>query len=346
MAGARGVSPCVGIAQGDGRRKYKTMCSAIADSPLTIGELARVCAATPPRPHHAALLAAIHEMWPGFSFRRALTRGGWYRPGGLITESGERLSDDLQRWTDRAWQSCGGDGSRFVQTFGKPVLLATRITGRTHYFVAAYGRRATEFLQLEIEELEEVTDRRLFDPDEPPEDPVQLAEPERPLRVEPRPLGPARYALRRLADIHSFLGRLQGQSPLAPPVVRFLAEWDASSAGRSAHFSDEWVLALAEHLDRFKQPRLTAKPVPAPRKRSAPPDMMDEKLGADLGAALHIYDRHAGYPFAWYFHLVANRGVNRAVASHVAWDLAAGYDYLPRCDAELVSSWMDAPYSV
>ena len=323
----------------------KNMCSAIADSPLTVGELARVCGSAPPRPHHAALLAAIEDMWPGFGFRLALSRGGWYRPGGVITEQGDRLSSDVQRWAEQAWQACGGDPLRFALTFGDAPPLATRIAGRTHYFVAAYGRRAAEFLQLEVEELEEVADRRLFDPDDPPDDPALLVDPERPLGVEPRPVSPARYALRRLTDINSFLGRLQGQSPVSPPAVRFLEEWDASSAGQSAHFSDEWVLALADHLDRFRQERLSAKPVPAPRKRSPPPDM-DEKAGADLGAALHIYDRHAGYPFAWYFHLVTNHGVGRAVAAHVGRDLAAGYDYLPARDAAVLRAWLDRPYCV
>jgi hypothetical protein len=321
------------------------MCSAIADSPLTVGELARVCAAAPPRPHHGALLAAIREMWPGFTFRLALTRGGWYRPGGVITESGDKLSADLQHWAEQAWQSCGGDPDRFARTFGEPPLLATRIAGRTHYFVSAYGKRAAEFLQLEIEELDEVADRRLFDADDPPDDLAQLIEPDEPLRIDPRPVAPARYALRRLTDINSFLGRLQDQSPLAPPALRFLDEWDASSARSAAHFSDEWVLGLAEHLDCFRQPRLSAKPVPAPRKRSAPPDTED-KVGADLGAALHIYDRHAGYPFAWYFHLVTNHGVSRTVANHVAQDLAAGYDYLPPRDADVLRGWLGDPYCI
>jgi hypothetical protein len=312
---------------------------------LTVAELSRVCAATPPRPHHGALLAAIEAMWPGFDFRLALTRGGWYRPGGVIASGGERVGSDLQGWAEQAWQSCNADPGCFAQRFGDADLLVTRAVGRTHYFVVAYGKRAAEFLQLEVEELEEVADRRLLDPDLPPEDLGQLLEPEHPLRVEPRPVSPARYALRRLTDINSFLGRLQGQSPVAPPVVRFLDEWDASSAGHAAHFSDEWILALAGHQDRFRQERLSAKPVPAPRKRSAPPDM-DEKGGADLGAALHIYDRHAGYPFAWYFHLVANRGVGRAVAAHVGHDLAAGFDYLPPRDAAVLRAWLDKPYCV
>lgn len=321
------------------------MCSAIAESPLTVGALARLCEATPPRPHHGALLAGIQEMWPGFAFRLALTRGGWYRPGGVITEHGERIAADLEQWAQRSWQSCGGEPARFARDFRQPALLATRIVGRTHYFVAAYGRSAAEFLQLEIEETQETADRRLFDPDDPPEELGPLVDPERPLRVEPQPLGPARYTLRRLADINAFLGRMQGQSPLAPPVVRFLQDWDDSSAGRAEHFSGEWVLALGEHLDRFRQPRLSAKPIAAPRKRSAPQDT-EGKAGADLGAALHIYDRHAGYPFAWYFHMLTNQGVDRAVAGHVGLDLAAGFDYLPARDVEVLHGWLDKPYCV
>lgn len=321
------------------------MCSAMADLPMPTAELARICAATPPRPHHGALLAAVAAMRPDLNFHLALTRGGWYRPGGVIAASGERLSSDLQRWAEQAWQACSADAASLARRLADADLLATRISGRSHYFVAAYGNRGAEYLQLEVEELQEVADRHLLDPDAPPEDLAQLLEPEHPLRVDPQPVAPPRYALRRLTDIHAFLVRLQGQSPLAPPVVRFLAEWDASSAGRAARFCDEWVLALAEHLDRYKQARLSAKPIPAPRKRSPPQDLED-KSGGDLGAALQIYDRYAGYPFAWYFHMVTNKGVSRSLAAHVGHDLRHGYDYLPARDAKILADWLDRPYCV
>jgi hypothetical protein len=320
------------------------MCSAIAESPVTLDELARACAGAQPRPHHSALLDAVHTIWAGLEFTRALTRGGWHRPGGVIGESGDRIAPDLQDWAERAWRSCGEDAQRLAETFGRHGLLATRIAGQTHYFVAPYGRRGSEFLQLEVEELLEVADRRLFDPDEPPADLQELVDPAHPLRVDPRPIAGPYYALRRLTDVHAFIGRMRDQSPEPAPAVRFLDEWDDSSAASAAHFSKEWVLLLGEHLDRFKQPHLTAKPVPAPRKRTVPMD--DGRAGGELGAALHLYDRHAGYPFAWYFHLVANQGVPSAVASHVGRDLERGFDYLPARDVALLRGWLAKPYCV
>lgn len=321
------------------------MCSAIAEPPSTAQQLARVCAEAPVRPHHAGLLAAVQRVCPDLAFRQALTRGGWYRLGGVIGATGARLSAHLQGWAEQAWQACGEDPYRFADAFGGQGLLATRIAGRTHYFVSPYGRRAGEFFQLEVEELQEVADRRLFDPDEPPADLQELVDPAHRLRVDPQPVARPRYALRRYTDIQAFVERIRAQSPAKAAVVRFIEEWEASSAGAAAHFSDEWVLALGEHLDRYKQPHPSAKPVPAPRKRAGPLEARDSR-GAELAAALHIYDRHAGYPLAWYFRMVSNDGVAREVAARVAQDLACGFDYLPRRDAAILAQWVEAPYCV
>ena len=122
--------------------------------------------ASPPRPHHSALLAALAELLPNCEFDCALTRGGWYRPGGLIGPEGRRVADDLESWAEQQLTDCGGDLAECVERHAGADLLATRYVGRSHYFVAAYGAGAAEFLQLEVEGLQEVFDRRLFDPGE------------------------------------------------------------------------------------------------------------------------------------------------------------------------------------
>lgn len=127
-----------------------------------------VLAATPPRPHHSALLQAANRMAPNCEFSHALTRGGWYRPGGVILPDGTRLADDIESWAEAELEDCGGSMELLLERHAGAGLLATRQAGRTHYFVAPLGIGPAEFLQLEVEEVEEVLDRVLFNPAEPP----------------------------------------------------------------------------------------------------------------------------------------------------------------------------------
>lgn len=321
------------------------MGKVVEDMVKASSEVARICAATPPRPHHGALLAAVNSLLPGMSFRLALTRSGWYRLGGVITSSGDPIATDIQDWAERAWQASDEDPLQFAEIFGPQELLATRVDGRTHYFVAPYGSLPAQFMQLEVEELQEVSDRQLFDRQRPPVDLQELVDPRRPLRVEGQSLAAPRYALRRLTDVASYLEEMERATGTPPLVARFMNEWQQSTASHIVQFCQEWVLSLAEHLDRFKQTLRTATPIAAPRRRESPfsyggPD------GADLANVLYEYDRHVGYPFAWYFHMVTNRGVPRAIATHVAHDLDAGFSYLPERDATILRAWLDTPYSI
>lgn len=317
----------------------------VEDMVKASSEVARICGATPPRPHHGALLAAINSLWPGMTFRLALTRSGWYRLGGVITSSGNPIAADIQDWAEQAWEESAEDSLQFAEIFGPQELLATRVDGRTHYFVAPYGPLPAQFMQLEIEELQEVSDRHLFDRKRPPADLQDLVDPQRPLRVERQSLSAPRYALRRLTDVPSFLEEMEWASGTPPLVARFMNEWQNSSASHIVQFSQEWVLSLAEHLDRFKQTLRTATPIAAPRRRESP-FSYDGPDGAELANVLYQYDRHVGYPFAWYFHMVTNRGVPRAVATHVVHDLDAGFSYLPERDATILRAWLETPYSI
>jgi len=62
----------------------------------TLRNLSAEIEATPPRPHHSALLEIANRIRPGCTFRYALNRGGWYRPGGVIAADGTRIADSLE----------------------------------------------------------------------------------------------------------------------------------------------------------------------------------------------------------------------------------------------------------
>ncbi|PIV88048.1 MAG: hypothetical protein COW48_08215, partial [Hydrogenophilales bacterium CG17_big_fil_post_rev_8_21_14_2_50_63_12] len=79
----------------------------------TVQRLIAEIEASTPRPHHASLLAITARLIPECPCRFALTRGGWYRSGGLIRDDGERVADKLEDWVSRELAACGDDLGEF-----------------------------------------------------------------------------------------------------------------------------------------------------------------------------------------------------------------------------------------
>jgi hypothetical protein len=129
-----------------------------------------------PRPHHATLLAAAERLIPDCPWCFVLTRGGWYRAGGVVSPEGACLADKLDEWVEREMADCGDDLGEFLVRHDC-ALLVTRHVGKSHYFVARYGPAPADFLQLEVEELQELLDRQLWDESAPPADAMEITEP-------------------------------------------------------------------------------------------------------------------------------------------------------------------------
>ena len=312
----------------------------------TLRNLADEIEATPPRPHHSALLEIANRIRPGCTFRYALNRGGWYRPGGVIAADGTRIAASLETWTKDELKACGGDMHELAERHTDSGLLVTRHSGRTHYFVAAYGPAPADFLQLEVEELQEVLDRELIDADDPPEDMQELLEPLEPAALDAQAAGAPRYRFRRLIDMRQTIARVMLADGRKAGLPRLLGEWSHSSAAARGHFSDHWVVALREHQDRYRNPVLSASLVSRRARELKPFQWNSERAGLEMFAQLQAFDRAAGYPSAWYFHLVAGTFTPPKVAYAVARDLEAGFSYLPDTETALVKSWAMAPYSV
>lgn len=308
--------------------------------------LAAEIEALPPRPHHAALLEIANRIRPGCTFRYALNRGGWYRPGGVIAADGRRVADSLEAWAQAELDDCGSDMHELVERHADKGLLVTRHTGRTHYFVAPYGPAPADFLQLEVEELQEVLDRKLIDADNPPEDLQELTEPIVPAVVEAQPAGAPRYRFRRLIDVRQTVARASFPEGRPAGLPRLFSEWTHSSAAARGHFSDHWIVALREHLDRYRNPVTSVSLVSRHARELKPFQWNAELSGVDMSAQLQAFDRAAGYPAAWYFHLVAGAYTPPKAAYAIARDLEAGFGYLPDTEAALIKGWVAAPYSV
>lgn len=315
------------------------------------------CAIARPRPHHADLLARLEVALPGRKIVHRMSKGGWFRPGGLISATGEVVSPDITSWAEAAWEAADEDGVRLQAAclgradeadlrldmglppeYGAPVV--TRQAGVTHFFTHEYGSDPEAFLQLEVEELREVSSHRLGE-GPAPESAEDLVSP-RIHGADGLPLGPPVYRLGRLNDMARVLARLSLQHVGAPPgAVRFMADWSLSQSGQRP-LSEFWMMQISAWQDRFGVERLGLKPVSL--KEHVRPPTPEGGDGASLSLALHEYDRRAGYPLAWFFDMVAGRGVPVAVAEGVGEHWEAGFRYLPERHAKCVLDYLRSPY--
>jgi hypothetical protein len=301
--------------------------------------VADACATLPEGADLGALIAAIQAVLPGIEVRHVLTRGGWHRLGGVVDLDGRRIARHIAEWAEAEAE---GDIENLLFKLSKRRYFATRLNGQAHYLVAQTGPAAADFIQIEVEELQEVLDHCITDPDWFPDSIDEFVDPLDFPRLEPEPVGPPRLLFRRLVRI----GDLVRSPDASQRVRRFLEDWDRSSAGESACFSDHWVLSLREYQDRDGEGRLTAKPVTtfAGQVPAVPGDLAAR--GAALANLIHGLDRQIGYPFAWYFHMLTDKRISHRMAEAVHADLMGAYAYLPARDLKVLQDWYDRPYGV
>ncbi len=89
----------------------------------TVQRLIAEIEASTPRPHHTSLLSVMERLMPDCAWRFALTRGGWYRSGGLIRADGDRLADNLDDWLTHEMNACGDDLGEFFDRHADAELL-------------------------------------------------------------------------------------------------------------------------------------------------------------------------------------------------------------------------------
>ena len=290
-----------------------------------------------------ALVKALGQALPDWKFRHTLSRGGWYRLGGIVDANGQRVSDNLESWVEAALDERDGDFGKLIDDFAEQTLYATRLVGQTHYLVAASGEETDDFLQLEIEDLQEMRVHRLFAND--PGTLEELIDP-RGSASNPQPLGLPFYTFRRLQHIGAFLKRMLAQKPEPAAVHRMIEDWAKSSAGAASTFYNHWVIATREHLDRYHQSVFRAQPIATLAGEPPEFDAAPGTSGLKLNAALTHFDRETGYPMAWYFHMLTSKAVPHWVAQTVVEDALTGFAYLPQRDVDIVRSWLHRPYSV
>lgn len=309
--------------------------------------LAEACVQVPVAQGPSGLARELTRIAPQYAFHAVLARGGWYRLGGVVDARGQHVADDLERWAAAELACHADDMATLAAVHAGKDLRATRLTGKTHYWVARTGNGAADFIQLEIEELQEVACHALFPDDHAPASLEDLVDPRGPRDNCPAhqaALGVPFYTLRRLTDIAAFLAGMRAQKPEPQPVHRFIEAWEASSASRATDFSNHWVVTVREHLDRYRQPIRGATPVAALNGAAPRFEGSYGARGLALAEALQRFDRQIGYPLAWFFHMLTTKSVPHAVATAVVEDCQGGFNYLPDRDVQLVRDWLHRPY--
>lgn len=300
--------------------------------------------ATPPRPHHGALLAAMTNMLPECDFRYVLGKSGWHRAGGVLDADGHHLADDLESWALAEWEQCDHDFEQLIDRYVDKGLLATRHTGRSHYFVAAYGPAPEDFLQLEVEELQEVMDRKLFDAEQLPGDYQDLVEPIKHDKIEAHAVGSPQYRFVRLVDMRDVLVKLNAQCNGMSSLARFMSDWSQSRTPNCDHFSEHWVITGLEQYAPDKNSPFTASVISVHSRTLKPFQWDDSQSGTELSNQIRDFDRAAGYQGAWYFHVVGSKLVPDTLTDALQRDLDSGYEYLPEKELQLLIQLRANPY--
>lgn len=301
--------------------------------------LGSACATRPAPADLNALIAVLREMLPGMEPRHALTRGGWHRLGGLVDQDGQRIAHQILAWAEA---ESGGDIDELLLKVADLPYIATRLNGQTHYLVAPIGPGSADFLQIEVEQLQEVQDRPITAPDWFPDSIAEFVDPLDFPHLEPKPLGPPRLLFRRLLRVPDFMASREA----GPRLQRFVRDWERCSAQESAHFSEHWVLSIRESQNRKGALHLSAKPIPI--LAGEIPLLPDGEVarGALLANRIHGFDRALGYPFAWYFHMLTSPKVSHRLAEAVHADLMGAYAYLPARDLKILRDWYADPYGL
>lgn len=304
--------------------------------------LASACSEAGSRYGLESLQQKLQQDMPELEFESVLTRKGWYRIGGVVDVDGEKISDKLADWVET---ESSGDAMELYQRYGAKNYFVTRLNGKTHYLVAQTGERPQDFVQLEMEELQEVMDRPLFDGESVPDTVEEIIDPFEYTRVEAKPISSPRYIFRRIIPIADYLDELIEKAEIKPPVVRFMADWARSSAGEAAPFCKHWVLSFREYTDGYGEPRFHAKPITT-YDGEVPVIGDDVPRGAELANLIHGFDRQIGYPMAWFFFMLTHKQVSHQIAEAIHGDLMGAYAYLPVRDMKVLRDWYDRGYGV
>ncbi|MBF0472076.1 MAG: hypothetical protein HQL48_11975 [Gammaproteobacteria bacterium] len=309
----------------------------------TAEELTQRLGALSPTNGSGAVTKTLCEMMPGFDWEWVLTRGHWHRIGGVVDADHQRITTQIGQWAE---EISGGDIDELVATYFDSNYIVTQHSGTTHFFTAPIGDKSDEFIQVELEELQEVVHRPLIETELLPDTLEEFIDPLDYTRLQPDAVDEPCYHFRRITIIPDLLHQAAQNGRAGISLHRFFNDWESSSAHEGDHFCRHWVLALREYMNSDKEVRWSARPIPT--FVGEMPDLPSGTTlrGVDLANAIHGYDRKMGFHFAWFFMMLSSKSENFALAEAVLSDQMGSYDYLPARDLQVLRHWEKEQYAV
>lgn len=292
------------------------------------------------------LLRQLQNLVPDYPVQLALTGDEWYRLGGVVDMDGRRIANDLIEWVERTYLECGQNLQTLIDYTVEQKLIATKQTGKTLYFVVQSGDRAEDFTLIEIDKTHEVSDRMLVNELQPPEDLEEFIDPLQPFCIESFGFGHSRYTYRRKTDVKLFMEVINERHRGEHPVQRFMDDWNRSSAGQKKRLSDEWIIRPYQHTGRFGERIVNVEIINTQHCILPHLEDFSGKKGSALSNLLNRFDRQAGYPFAWFFHMIKGKHVSTHCAEAVYKDIAGDFAYLGQRDEAVLRDWIASPYNV
>jgi hypothetical protein len=304
------------------------------------------CKNTLPAQGDEVLLKKIQALVPEHTVRLARTGDEWYRLGGVVDMNGKRIANDLIEWTERTYIECGKNLQTLIDHARDQQLIATRQTGNTLYFVMQTGKKAEDFIQIDIDKTHEMADRLLVNDHQPPEDLEEFIDPLEPDCIEAFGIGTARYTYRRKTDVAVFMDEINKHHLEEHSVQRFMDDWNRSTAGQNAVLCEDWIIRPYRHVGRFNEQIINIELINTQNKNIPRLDDIAGKKGVALQSLLTRFDRQVGYPFAWFFYMLKGKLVTPQVATAVFKNLNGDFSYLPERDIAVLKDWISTPYSV
>jgi hypothetical protein len=308
--------------------------------------LTESCKKIIPGKNDDVLLQKLQALVPDYTVTHAYTGDVWYKLGGVFDTHGNRIAGDITEWVERSYLECGQNLQTLIDHTLEQQLIASKITGKTLFFVIQTGDKAEDFTLIEIDKTHEETDRMLVDEANPPEDLEEFIDPLQPFCIESSSLGHSRYTYRRKTDVKLFMDVINEHHPTEHPVQRFMDDWNRSSAGQKRPLSSDWIIRPYRHTGRFGEQIVNVELYNIHKENLPHLEDFSGKKGTALSNILTRFDRHAGYPFAWFFYMVKGKLVSTHSAESAYIDLSNDFAYLPERDEAVLRDWIAQPYNV
>ncbi len=308
--------------------------------------LAKACDSIQPGSGTPSLLEAINSTLSGYEFHLSFTEKDWYRVGGIVTAEGQRVAENLEEWVE---ETANGDVMDLVAEYGDEGYCATAFSGKTHYLSAPTGDKSLDFLQIEVEEVQEVIERELFNPDTIPDtlediiDPLDFAE------VEHRALSKPRYVFKKAICFSDIGSELTSEYSGDPRFKRFLQEWEQSSAGDNTEFYKHWAIAIQPLLRDVGEHRHEVKLFSPHADAIHAYDMSGMSKSGPIVQMLNSLDKEAGFPMAWYFLMLTKKFMSYAMVKSIREEISwskSDFAFLEDKDRQILEKWIEDPYNL